>query len=250
MSIQAVAWVLDHEQATTGAERLVLLSIANHADASGDSYPSIERIMREANLARRRSVTDALTGLVEKGLIERVVNGAPDTRIPVDRRPNLYRLTGVSQTDTPPSDRGVAKRPDGVSRNDTRTISEPSVVSKSPSGSHSRASELPGLSLDAPFDAFWALYPRKVDKGHARKAYPAAVKRAGSPRPILDGVERYARSVRGKEPRFIAHAATWLNGDRWLDEPEASTPTSVGHAAKLDTDRSAPSGVIDLRRTK
>lgn len=64
------------------------------------------------------------------------------------------------------------------------------------------------------FDAFWKLYPRKQDKGHAKKAYAAAIKRA-SPDAILAGLQQAKFS---DDPKFIPLATTWLNGERWGDE--------------------------------
>lgn len=76
----------------------------------------------------------------------------------------------------------------------------------------------PAAAGDA-FGEFWSAYPRKVGKGHARKAYTRALKR-GSPEDILAGCRRFAEQSRNVEPRFVAHASTWLNGDRWTDEPD------------------------------
>jgi hypothetical protein len=33
-------------------------------------------------------------------------------------------------------------------------------------------------------------------------------------------MDRYAKSVEGSDPKFVAHPATWLNGERWDDEPD------------------------------
>lgn len=50
MSIQAVAWVLEHSQAKL-TDRLVLIAIANHADARGwNAWPSIPKIAEEAGV--------------------------------------------------------------------------------------------------------------------------------------------------------------------------------------------------------
>lgn len=69
------------------------------------------------------------------------------------------------------------------------------------------------------FEAWWKLYPRKVGKGQARKAYTSALKKADADT-LADSAEAYGQKVIGTDPRFIAHPATWLNGERWLDEPE------------------------------
>lgn len=238
MSIQAMAWVLECERTTTGAERLVLLALANHAHHdSWECWPSIELIGDEANIPRRRTVQAALADLEAKGLIERTINGAIDTRIPAGQRPTLYRLIGVSQTATPAQSRGGANRRAGVSQTATQTVSEPSVCKK-PSASHTPRAL--ALDLADAFEAFWKCYPRKVDKGHARKAFATALKRADAPT-ISQGARRYAEAVKGKDPKYIAHAATWLNGDRWLDEPERSTPNVTHSAANIDNDRTSNS---------
>ena len=73
-------------------------------------------------------------------------------------------------------------------------------------------------AVDDEFETWWKHYPRKVDKGHAKTAYKAARKKTDAE--TLDtAVQAYAESVAGSQPRFIAHAATWLRGERWADEP-------------------------------
>ena len=67
------------------------------------------------------------------------------------------------------------------------------------------------------FDEFWAVYPRKIGKGAARKAYGNALKRA-TVEEILTGAKRYAATK--PDPQFTKHASTWLNADCWLDEPD------------------------------
>ena len=50
-----MAWVLNKSKATLGS-RLVLLSIANHADATGmNSWPSIPIIAKESKLSERQA---------------------------------------------------------------------------------------------------------------------------------------------------------------------------------------------------
>jgi len=66
MSWQAVTWVLEQSQSTLGS-RLVLLSIASHANREGkQSWPSVETICIETRLSRRE-VQYALRDLEESG---------------------------------------------------------------------------------------------------------------------------------------------------------------------------------------
>ena len=74
MSWQAVTWVLEQSQATLGA-RLVLLSIASHANREGrSSWPSVETVCIEARLTRRE-VQYCLRSLEEAGELHTIRGG-------------------------------------------------------------------------------------------------------------------------------------------------------------------------------
>ena len=69
MSIQAVAWVLEHSEATL-ADRLVLIAIANHADARGwNAWPSIGKIAEEAGV-HEVTVWRSITALEKLGELD------------------------------------------------------------------------------------------------------------------------------------------------------------------------------------
>jgi hypothetical protein len=68
------------------------------------------------------------------------------------------------------------------------------------------------------FERFYQVFPRKAGRGAARKAWEKAIK-AADPEAIIAGAERYAVERAGQEPRFTAHPSTWLNAERWTDEP-------------------------------
>jgi len=70
----------------------------------------------------------------------------------------------------------------------------------------------------APFDAFWAAYPKRKDKGHARTAWAKAVRKA-DPETITAAAARFAADPNLPEPQFVPLAATWLSGERWEDGP-------------------------------
>jgi hypothetical protein len=66
------------------------------------------------------------------------------------------------------------------------------------------------------FADFWERYPEKIGKAAARKAFVGA-RRKASPAEILAGLERY---IAAKPPdRPWCNPATFLNQERWLDEP-------------------------------
>lgn len=69
---------------------------------------------------------------------------------------------------------------------------------------------------EATFEMFWALYPKKVAKGDAKKAWAkvGSYDKEAIIR-ILSNGYRFA-----KDRQFIPYPATWLHGERWLDEQE------------------------------
>jgi hypothetical protein len=72
--------------------------------------------------------------------------------------------------------------------------------------------------IDSGFGTFWEIWPRKVAKRTAARAWAQAITRARAA-DILDAARRYAADPNLPEPKYIPHPATWLNGDRWLDGP-------------------------------
>jgi len=97
VSIQAVAWVLQHEHRTKGTARLVLIALANYANHQHECWPSLRSLARGANVVEDDTVRRALRQLEELGVVTCVRRGAPDHRIPQERRTNLYRLHLVDE---------------------------------------------------------------------------------------------------------------------------------------------------------
>lgn len=71
------------------------------------------------------------------------------------------------------------------------------------------------------FDQFWNLYPRKLGTGEAKQAFAKAVKTHGL-EIIIEGVQRLANDPNLPAPQYIPRAATWLNQERWGDDPYSS----------------------------
>lgn len=78
--------------------------------------------------------------------------------------------------------------------------------------------------LEADFAEWYERYPLKKSKGHAVKAYRAARKKIDA-ETLLSALERDLPELLAREPAKRPYPATWLNGERWDDEP----PTNVHH---------------------
>lgn len=80
---------------------------------------------------------------------------------------------------------------------------------------------------DGGFSAWYAIYPRKVGRGHAQKAYRSALKKT-DPETLMAGVVRYTAEVANKAQGFIKHPGTWLNAECWADEGDESLENLMG----------------------
>lgn len=79
-------------------------------------------------------------------------------------------------------------------------------------------SNSPSFDFSTWFDhELWLHFPRRVGKGQARKAAKTALTKT-SPETILAAVKKFASQMAGKDEQYIPHPATWLNGERWLDQ--------------------------------
>ena len=69
---------------------------------------------------------------------------------------------------------------------------------------------------DIQFDAFWIMYPKKVGKEAARKAW---LKNKPNIDSVIKAVQWQEHSSQWKKG-YIPNPATYINQHRWLDEPE------------------------------
>lgn len=215
-------------------------------------------------LSRRKKI-DAVTRIAES--LSSHVNGYPG---PFQRVPGGYRIRNYShyqsqleaiqqrrQNDRERKARERAARADGHGSNTTsvehKTDEDDDEMSRDshvtvthPSKSKSKSKrELlrNSLSADAQseeehddlFDEFWALYPRKIGKGHARKAFVKALAKTDH-ETICLAASYFAAwcEDEGTAERFIPHPTTWLNAERWNDERQLHTErTRVGEHLAL-----------------
>ncbi len=209
MSIRLMSEVWLTKLPTT--EKMVLLVIADHANDEGTaSYPSQETIARKVSIGIRQ-VRRHVNELVTKGYI-RVQKGAGGSeRCRDDRRPNLYTIN-LNRLRADARDRADA---DDLNGRTPKTVT----------GGRGRPLNLPiepsieqFVKVNTAFDLFWKVYPLKVGKAAAKKAWDKAVAEAGDQDWIINGASRYAQDP-NRHPSYTAYPATWLNAGRWADEP-------------------------------
>jgi hypothetical protein len=190
-------------------EKMVLLVIADHASDDGtEAWPSQATIAAKASVSIR-TVQRAVNSLVENGYLWMQKGAGGSATCREDRRPHKYtinikRLRGDNETTR--EERGDIESDNGATlATPTGRLSRPMNHPNKPSN------ETPEFNL------FWKYYPLKVGKAAALKAWSKAIKVEAADE-ILAGAIRYADDP-NRHPSFTAHAASWLNAQRWGDDP-------------------------------
>jgi hypothetical protein len=84
-------------------------------------------------------------------------------------------------------------------------------------------------SLEPVFADFWLLYPRRVARKDAERAWlKLTVEQQVQ---AIVAIVQWRRIWADKDDEYLPHASTWLNGWRFDDEPPRSfTQSSLSHA--------------------
>jgi hypothetical protein len=193
------------------------LILCNYAHPETDEcWPSVGTLARRCDLTRE-TTRIALRRLEAEGLI-----GAEDRFDQTGRQTSrLYRILR-REGEVPAAPGGPRDAGETPPRETGRTTSPPDGEvttlkdSKKEKGKDTLAAEPGG------FEIFWSLYPKKVGKDGARKAWMKLAKNLPSLTDLTRILTLQAGSPDWKKEdgRFIPHPATWLNGRRWEDELE------------------------------
>jgi hypothetical protein len=215
VSIEVLSWVLNHADVKDTGELAVLVGIANHVDRTGrGSFAGQATLARYARCSER-TVRRKLAELEARGAIAR-----GDQRIvehfPASTRPVVWDVIWPGQNDRAASLSGG--RGDSVSTTGGQSVqSARTRVADNTSNEPLDEPSLKDLAGAVDFGTFWAAYPRHEKRAEALKAWGKAIKRA-APAAIIAGAQRYAADP-NRLPAYTAHPASWLNGDRWEDDP-------------------------------
>ena len=194
------------QQGLKPATKIVLYWLADHHNGeTGKCFPSLARLCKVTEMGKT-ALVGHLDTLEKLGLIERLRkydnNGAFKS---TDYVLTLKDDTLVRNTDNPCSD----FTPPLVRNANTNLVSN-NLGSKPYTSSKDD-------EVNYYFDQLWEMYPRKVGKGQARKAYVTASKKIDF-FDLLPKLEAYVSTLDGKDKQYMPHLATWLNGERWADE--------------------------------
>lgn len=180
-------------------------------------------------LARICNVTAAKWNRIRSTLLDlgklRLVDGhLTNTRCETELKKALKRTeTAVENGATGGKNSGVSRRLRAQLSNDNNELPEADASRKREANHKPRTNEpsppnpQKGAGVSADFDKWYQAYPRKIARADAEKAYRLAVKKADAAT-LLAAVQAFARSMSGKDAKYIPYPASWLNKERWSDE--------------------------------
>lgn len=110
-----MAWAIEQQEIKDPMSRLVLLCVANYADATGrNSFPAVSRLARDTGLCER-AVQYQLRKLTKAVLLQRGNQAVVAAHVSRgDRRPVCYDLIMRGAQDAPRSVTGCTESPHGV----------------------------------------------------------------------------------------------------------------------------------------
>lgn len=155
-----------------------------------------------------------------------------------DRTSKVNRANALSVSDrsakTPDGGSGFAPRHARASESDIRyQISEPEsgkVISLANASSPQTAPAVRGLGRESMFERFWENVWAKIGKGAAKKVWMRKITTRDLGEQVIAAAKQQGPGLirhAADNGHSILHPATWLNAERWTDEPEPRRKTAI-----------------------
>lgn len=222
--IKPETWTDDKFVRLTPLARLLFIGMWNYACDNGHLEDNAIQLKIRLLPIDNCDIASLVDELIETGQVERHDGYLKVIKLPEHQHIDMRWLTlcewcahDEHKTFTPAQKK--PRKPSARSAPNERKTSTPRAQDADGDGDGDGELKVtPSASAEA-FDEFWAIYPRKEGKGAARKAWAKATKTL-EPSELIAAVIAYAERTTGAEKRFIPHPTTWLNQERWADEPD------------------------------
>lgn len=205
MSITAIAAALRATRTPTGAQLSTSKMITLHALATFTSeqthecWPSFSTLETHTGLSRN-TIRAAIRALESYGWVTRL--DRPGTTPRYQLHPDAIR---ASQQTAP------------ASATPAEAATAPVTPATAPVDTP-KPRRAPAGKGDTAFEAFWAAYPRPIDRRKAFTAWKAAIKRE-HPETIVTAAQKFGewcqKSLTTDDIRWIIYPQRWLERDRW-----------------------------------
>lgn len=234
---------------------LVYLQLCSMAGAGSMCYPSLAELV-ERTQAGRRSIIRYLKELESSGLVEiesgrgsrstsrYTINRVVPPVAPLDESSSANPGTRVVPNSAlsgaksccsvvPPVAHGMRLNNETQERDSFNETNTPPAKPASLFGEEVDVSESGKKrtreTYPEEFSQWYDIYPKHVAKGDAEKAFPKAFSliaaKHNTPAEailwLLDRTREFASSDKGQSGQYCPNPATWLNGKRYDDKPEA-----------------------------
>lgn len=192
----------------TPTKKFILIILSNYADEKGQCYPSHRHIANIIGLKDTKGVQKAIKEFEQLGYL-RIEHRKKDDGGFTSNRYTLLLTDGLLTPKGAETLREEVQTPNNT-KDDTKTNNNNEENEKW-------------------FENFWKIYPRKVGKFQARKCY---LKYDSKIFPKLNyAVELFKKEQLNTDPKFIPHASTWLNQQRYLDYLNKPTNNNLNNLA-------------------
>lgn len=247
--VQIPTWVL-----SSGIEPgafMLYVALLDHARGTNEAYP------KRSSLAERlgvsvRTISNRLNQLVDAGLVTvlhqyRKADGSItherkgfirqiqsvyiiETQKPDEREDIFTQGKGeenfpqdLQEENFPPRRRNISNHKHGEeypqTPMDKAGQGELAIVAESAPPAGGGVTKRKREQYPPEFAAFWEVYPKKVDKRRALKAWNAAKKRTVVADSELIGAAQMYRDDPNRSDQYTKNPATWLNDEAWLNGP-------------------------------
>ena len=210
-------------KALTVTEKMVLISLLRYMNKERQrAWPSTRLLAENLGLSQLW-VRRTLDRLEEKGLIKSEKKSGCVTRYEIFAEKLSYApnsVTRVTELHTPSNTVTQCRVTElrGLSNSVTQTNTNTNTTLQVRNTNTKRASREKEFESD--FEVFWQAYPKpqNPDKSPGRQKYIALRKKGVSAEDLLAAARGYAVAMRGTQPRYIKHCATFLGPQQaWKD---------------------------------
>ena len=174
-----------------------------------------------------KSVKDGINKLASAGLVNLYeCDGKPYLYLPTW---NDHQIVRAKKSKYPSPEDGLIKSAyicNQMKADDNKYLRNP--IQSNPIRIQSESESNPNpRKRDEEFEIFWNAYPRKEGKQKAKTAFGKVTVPVQD---LVDAIEAQKKSAQWTKDggQFIPHAATWLNGSRWLDQMTPATAVKKG----------------------
>lgn len=217
MSITAIAAALRATRTPTGAQLSTSRMITLHALATFTSeqthecWPSLSTLETHTGLSRN-TIRSAIRTIESYGWVTRL--DRPGTTPRYQLHPDAIRASQqTAQASATPAEPDPAPEPTPAPETATAPAEPTTTAQAAPNPRRA-----PAGKGDPAFEAFWAAYPRPIDRRKAHAAWKAAVKRE-APETIVRAAQEFGawakQHLTDDDARWIIYPQRWLERDRW-----------------------------------